>query len=283
MPKITILQGLPASGKTSFAKKQQAKDPNTKRVNKDDLRSMLDNSRWSKSNEKFILKVRDYIVSEALKDGHNVIIDDTNLAEKHITRLKEIAKETNSQVIINNDFLKVSLEECIERDLKRPNSVGEKVITSMYNQFLKPKSEFIVQDNILPLAVIFDIDGTLANMGDRSPYDWNKVNQDLPNAPVIKTLQNYQKAGYKIGIFTGRDGVCEKATKDWLAKNNITYDFFEIRPTDNTEKDSVIKRRMLGEYLGKYYIEAIYDDRDQVVEMWRSLGLQCFQVNYGNF
>ena len=74
MPKVTICRGLPASGKSTWAKKQDAV-----RINKDDLRDMLDNGKWSGKREKLVLDTRDSIMVKALRQGRNVIIDDTNL------------------------------------------------------------------------------------------------------------------------------------------------------------------------------------------------------------
>ena len=94
MPDLIMLKGLPASGKTTYAKKMidEAPKNSIKRVNKDDLRAMIDNGTWSKGNEKFILVVRDNIVMEALITGKHIIVDDTNLVPKHEERLRELAK-----------------------------------------------------------------------------------------------------------------------------------------------------------------------------------------------
>lgn len=134
------------------------------------------------------------------------------------------------------------------------------------------------------IAIICDIDGTLTKMKGRGPYDWDKVGQDEVNKPVADIVQTYGIQGVKIIILTGRDGVCEKATKEWLEKHSIFYDYFYIRPKDNTEKDIIIKRRIFEKHIkDKFNILFALDDRDQVVEMWRSLGLTCLQVDYGDF
>lgn len=289
MPKIILTKGLPASGKSTWAREQLALDSNTKRVNKDDLRAMLDNSKWSKTNENFVLKIRDFIISEALDNGNNIIVDDTNLHDKHLTRMQELAKiaKFKSTVEVNDSFLQVPLKECIARDLKRPNSVGEKVIRDMhkqafpneYRQLCSP----IEQDLLLPKAVIFDIDGTLAIMGNRSPYDWDKVDLDTVNLPVCQLLNMYKSIGYKIIICSGRDEICREKTQAWLDKYYITFDSLYMRPQGNTDKDSIVKERFLDEIVKKYYVELVVDDRQQVVDMWRFKGLTCFQVNEGNF
>jgi predicted kinase len=139
MLKILMLRGLPASGKSTYAKELLVKYPGQyKRVNKDDLRNMLDGGKWSKENEQFILVLRDLIIINVIcVQQKNVIVDDTNLAPIHLEHIKQLIG-TNAIVEVK-DFTAVPLEECIRRDKTREASVGEKVIRGMYNQFLKPK------------------------------------------------------------------------------------------------------------------------------------------------
>lgn len=146
----------------------------------------------------------------------------------------------------------------------------------------------------LPPAVIFDIDGTLAIRGDRSPYDWKKVGEDELNRIVFHHYMLWKKNIYdkcpeghgrfaKIIIFTGRDACCEEETRKWLDENIIYYEHLYMRPEGNLQKDSLIKYQMLQNIKDKYNVVMVYDDRDQVVKMWREIGLTCFQVANGNF
>lgn len=281
MKKVIILQGLPASGKSTWAKQQIDENKGMyKRVNKDDLRLMLDNGNWSQDNEKFILKIRDEIILKSLENGKHIIVDDTNLAPKHIEHIKQLIKGLAE---IEVKFFEIDIDEAIKRDLKRTISVGEKVIQDMYDRYLKPIQERYIPSINLPKAFIFDIDGTLAKMNDRSPFDWDKVNTDIINEPVVRLLDDLSKLNYNIIIFTGRDGICEEKTKKWLADNNIFYDYFAIRKTGDNRKDAIVKKEFFDEVKNKYNILGVFDDRKQVVEMWRSIGLTCYQVNEGNF
>lgn len=277
-----MTKGLPASGKSTWCKEWMAKGGNWKRINKDLLREMLDCGKWSRANEKFILDTRDALIWEAFKAGFNVMVDDTNLAEKHKINLKKIADEFGAEFEVK-DFTDVSPEVCIERDLKRSNSVGSKVIMQMYNQFLAPKPVVYSPDQTLPQAFCFDIDGTLALMGDRSPYNWSKVGLDSLNYPVFSVQRRLFEA-YTIILISGRDSVCRKETEKWLEDNNVDYHFLYMRPEGNTEKDSIVKKRIFDENIKDVYnVVGIFDDRQQVVDAWRSMGLTVFQVAPGDF
>lgn len=279
MIKVFLTKGLPGSGKSTWAKKILAEHPNSyKRINKDDLRSMLDNSKHSKDSEQFVLNVRDSLILMAIENGKHVIVDDTNFAPKHEQRIRELIKGKAELII--RDFTNVPLEICIERDLNRAKSVGEKVIRQMHRQYLAEK-EIYMEDSNLPKAIIVDIDGTLALMQGRKPFDWSRVKEDYCNKIIKKIVNSYTGS---VIIFSGRDGICKQDTIDWLHDNEIKYNYLFMRDIGNNEKDSIIKRRMFEQNIrGKYFVEYVLDDRNQVVEMWRNMGLVCLQVADGDF
>ncbi len=290
MQTVLILKGLPASGKSTYAKElvDKYKGANWKRINKDDLRAMLDNSNWSKYNEKFILKVRDHLIEQALLSGYNIVVDDTNLSPKHYKTIKDIVLKLNTyhstDIEIDTKLFDTPVEECIQRDLKRPVSVGEKVIRDMYNKYLRPDPEEIKYLSSLPDAIICDIDGTLAIMKNRGPFDWDKVDQDDYKVSVRNILLSIQDS-HKIIIFSGRDSICYEKTEDWLMCTGIPFDKLYMRPKGDMRKDSIVKKEMFDLYVrGKYNIDFVLDDRNQVVDMWRNeLGLTCLQVAEGDF
>lgn len=294
--KIILTKGLPASGKSTWAKEQTKLG--FKRINKDDLRAMLDNSLWSKSNEKFIIKTRNALVKLAIESGHSVIVDDTNLHPSHETSLIQLAVELGCAFEVKS-FLDVPLEVCLERDKKRPNYVGEAVIKRMYREHLSTPSPAIVPINpVLRNCIIVDVDGTIANnTGVRDWMDFQTVYKDAVKKEVLEVIDAFcLKHNPKIFIFSGREntGLCFGETARWL-NDKVFPDFpnfaksahnmsIVMRDERDYRKDAIVKQEMYDASVkGKFNVLAVFDDRNQVVDMWRSLGLQVFQVAEGSF
>jgi predicted kinase len=277
MKKVICYRGLPASGKDFDAKELMDKNPNKyKRVNKDDIRAMMDCGHWSEDTEQFVVKVRDSLILLALKEGKHVLVTDTNFGKKHIPHIEQLVKGLATVEI--KDFSDIPIEICIERDLKRARSVGEKVIRKMYNQFLYEKTTIKYDESdSLPHCIIVDVDGTISIMGDRSPYEWSKVCVDTINHAVRSVVNSYK--GGEIFIFSGRDGECHEATFQWLKDNDVKFHHLYLREAGNVEKDSIIKQRLFDEHIkGKYYVDFVLDDRLQVARLWHSLGLTLLRV-----
>lgn len=279
--KVLLLRGLPASGKSTYSKELVSKDHNWVRVNKDDLRAMMNNGEFSGKLEKQVIRTEREIAENALKLGKNVVIDDTNFNPTHEEYFRQLAKTYKAEFEIK--FFDTPLEICMVRDNKRLNGVGETVIRKMYNQYLKPQPAVYEHNKNLRTAILCDIDGTLAHMKVRSPYDWGRVDTDEVD-PTIKNLLDVLKDKYFIILVSGRDEVCREKTEKWLRGNDITYGMLLMRPEGDIRKDSIVKREIFENYIRDYYnIQFVLDDRNQVVEMWRSLGLKCLQVQEGDF
>lgn len=284
-----MLRGLPASGKSTYARELLSK-PNWKRINKDDLRAMLQDGKHSRPSEGFIIKSRDALVSLYLSEKFNVVVDDTNFNPIHETRLRELAKQYKAEFEIK-DF-DTSVSECIERDGQRANPVGAEVIIDMYFRWVEKKRPF---DDSKKNCYIFDIDGTLARMVNRSPYDYDKSDTDELSVDVARigvfiefynTMVSRVPGTERIDIIicSGRDEVNREMTEKWLNDKGVFYDKLYMRPKDDKRKDSIVKSEIFHTHIEPHYnVLGVFDDRNQVVDMWRLLGLTCFQVNYGNF
>lgn len=273
MKKIIMTRWLVASGKSTRAKQMVKDNPwKYKRISKDDLRAMLDEWRWSKINEKMVLKFRDEMIIESLVNWFNVIIDDTNFNPVHEQRVREIAKIYNTKVEVKE--FNTPVWECIERDSKRENPVWKDVILKMREQYVyKP----LVQDKSFPKCIIVDIDWTLAKKWDRDIYDDSKLHLDTIIEPV-KQIVNQEKD--LVFIVSWRQDSYKEQTEKWLKDNWVVFCRTFFREAWDTRCDAIVKREIYEKYFkDKFYIKFVIDDRTRVVRQWRDLWLFVFDVN----
>ena len=165
-------------------------------------------------------------------------------------------------------------------------------------------------------TIIFDLDGTLANIDSRrdismkpnGKLDWDVfaapnsiLALDKPNAPVIKMAQMFKADGFKIVIFSGRNDRGFDATVQWLNDFKVPFDLLVMRPDKFKDKswpiadgnpatpdmrfmpDEILKKKMLDAFVDINDVFLVVDDRQKVVDMWRDLGLNTFQVAPGDF
>ena len=144
----------------------------------------------------------------------------------------------------------------------------------------------ILDNPNLPFCIICDIDGTIANMQGRSPYDYSKVLSDKPDTHVIIVVETLVSNidNCQLIFVSGRPDSCRESTLVWLDKLiNVDYSLY-MRKTGDSRKDSIIKEEIYNEYVkDNYNVLAVFDDRNQTVAKWRELGLLTFQVADGNF
>ena len=140
--------------------------------------------------------------------------------------------------------------------------------------------------------VIFDIDGTLADISKRrhhiqkKPKDWDAFFRGIPQDKAIKSIVRLcnilYESGVKILLCTGRREQDRPETVKWLAQNGVQYHELILRRDDDRRSDVIVKREMLAG-LDRSKILFVVEDRSGVVEMWRSEGLVCLQCAPGEF
>jgi predicted kinase len=292
---VLVLIGIPGSGKSTFSKDFVRNNSDWIRVNRDDFRDMLKNSQTCENKiEDMITGLVNDVISSSLSRKLNVIVDNTNLKVKYINSIIDTFKYSAS---INYRVFDISKDKAIERDNNRDKKVGKLVINKMYNDYkilldsfdFQPVRKILHRPNILPDfksklkdVVIFDIDGTLALMGNRGTFDWMKVYKDDINLIVSEQVEFHKSKGREIFVVTGRDEVCRKVTEDWLELYGIEYDRLIMRPKDDFRKDTLIKKEIYeNEIVGKYNLLCVYDDRIQVLDMWYDQSIFTFNVNQG--
>lgn len=137
-----------------------------------------------------------------------------------------------------------------------------------------------------PTAWLVDLDGTLALMGERGPFEWHRVGEDLPHAPVVIAVQALAAHPGVDAILavSGRDGSARGQTVRWLDAQGVPFDELHMREPGDFRPDEVVKEELYRERIeGRFRVLGVLDDRDKVVAMWRGIGLVCFQVAPGDF
>lgn len=295
--KILILIGIPSSGKSTWAKEYVRKHENWVRINRDSFRLMLKDAQMCEPKiEDMITSLMYSTIETCLMRKQNVIIDNTNLKQKYLDEIIERFKYTAD---IEYHLFDISLAKAIERDNARDAKVGEGVIRKMYDDYKKlidgmdfstikkvENRPIVMPDfnSTLPDAVIFDIDGTLAHMKDRGPFEWHKVYKDEINRIVSEHTIFHKDMNRWVILVSSRDESCRKETMEWLDMYGVEYNMLFMRPKDDYRKDTIVKREIYqNEIEGKYNVLAVYDDRLQVLDMWYKQGIFTFNVNQGQF
>ena len=296
--KLTV--GIPASGKSTWGKEFVAKSvAEWVRICRDDYRYMMKNVGWCDFKvEQMITKLVNDAIVTSLNSGFNVLVDQTNVKAKY---LNDFISFLEDKADVTFQIFDIDLKTALERDENRERAVGKDVVERMFKEYSnlfqsnfdfskrkkktrKESASTLIRVDGNEDAVIFDMDGTLAHMRRRGPFDWMRVDEDDCDEIVREILLDHKAAGKKIIILTGRDGTALDKTKEWLEFYKIPYDYIFIRKAGDYRKDSIIKKEIYeNELKDKFNIVCIYDDRDQVVKMWRSMGIKCVQVEYGAF
>lgn len=144
---------------------------------------------------------------------------------------------------------------------------------------------------------IADLDGTITDASHREHFvntpgatpDWRgffaACANDLPVHPVITTIQVLKAAGAEIRIWTGRSDEVMETTKEWLYIHRVPYHQMVMRPAGDHSSDVSLKASWWAALpsADKARVVAVLEDRQRVVDMWRRLGVPCFQVAPGMF
>lgn len=319
--RLTILRGLPGSGKSTHAKAME-RALGAVVLSRDSMRDMLHPS----GHEGRLTPVEEHIISDTLRaiavrllgEGREVVIDATNLRDKYVREWARVAHGRGHRFDIA-DFRGTALQVCLERNAQRERQVPEEVIRDMHQRFVKGRdlqadNQRIVNEVLAGIdakpelepapeyrprlldAYIFDLDGTLAIKHEsRDIYDASKAYLDYPNKPVTDILNTLafsdctaDRVGGEVTIYcTARHEQDRAATVAWLEVHT---------PYDPEHGDLLLMRQSKGradwkekldlynEHVrGKYNVLGVFDDRNQVVQLWRELGLTCFQVADGDF
>lgn len=308
MAKLTILRGVSGSGKSTWARQQNAIV-----VSRDDLRLGLFGSDGPdyyevdrdvlRAREDYVSVVEQAAIKAALNSGKDVISDNTHTMMKYVNRVAKIGYACGAEVELR--VFDVPLNQALHRVTRRVYNGGrgvpEEAVKRQHDQLagsknatLTPPPEVIPYAGTpgKPKAFLVDIDGTLAHMRDyRGPFDWAKVGLDDADQTIIdiaNQLSDYRESTgnqrYIMIVMSGRDAVCRVETQKWLDENEVYFDYLFMRPEGDMRPDNIVKAELFDNHIrDNFDVQFVLDDRDQVVDMWRRMGLKCLQVAPGDF
>lgn len=299
--KLTIFRGLPGSGKSTEARTliQTLLKLGITAINIDrDMFRLASGFGVAPAGayEETISDTQRAIIENGLLQNWNVIESSTNLNAKFLKELVKLGVGCGAEVEIID--VNTPLEVCIERDENRRlaggHFLGEKELRAFANRVMpkgkfppKPvlapavRGEIYVPDTSKPSAIIVDIDGTVAEVNGRSPYDYTLVSTDKPKQWVIDLVKGAWENGEEIIFMSGRDTMCRLDTLKWINKYvgaTIGYSLF-MRAEGDQRLDAIVKLELFNEHIrNNYNVRYCVDDRAQVIRMYRSIGLNVLDV-----
>jgi predicted kinase len=314
MTNLTCMRAWSGAGKSTEAARI-AKRTGAVIVNRDQLRAMMLNSWWTgeREDEDRVSIAEESQVTALLRAGVSVIVDATHLETRFLRKWARLA----TRLGVDFDVVDVicDVDECKRRAYARWREPGrdfgryidpevidrqskrhpvEKWPTVTAEPFRPEPVEWIAK---LPEAILVDVDGTIAHVveGGRSNYDYTRVSEDVVDvqtAWLVRAIYDmrFTGEGPRVFIMSGRDDACREETVEWLAANDIWFDDIFMRPAGakdergNKLPDFLVKHDLFNAHIrGRYNVRFVLDDRNQVVDLWRAMGLKCLQVAPGDF
>lgn len=313
---LYIFRGLPGCGKSTKAREMQRVQGGVV-VERDEIRFTLYGTYHDPAivDEKLVSEYQNAMIDMSLQMNMNVFVSDMNLRNSYVKALIEKAWKFKQEWEVV-DLTNVPLVTCLLNNESHERQVQGKVvdrdvIRDLHARFIngqphplplyftgakveKPKLGRIpyLPTYDLPKAILVDIDGTVARMHNRGPFEEDKVGDDLPIENVMKMVEHAALADCTIVFMSGRTDGCEGDTEDWLLKHMPWLDYGDVwwelhmrrsvedrgRPDDDVKYDLFMDR-----VARRFHVLYVLDDRNKVVKMWREIGLTCAQVAEGDF
>ena len=282
--KIIVLQGPPASGKSTWARETAKAGTPYVIVNRDSIRNAR-GEYWVPDQEDYISDIEEYGVRSAINRNLIPIIDATNLNPQTIRKWEKLAKELDCEIEYKQFY--IPFKEALERDANREQSVGKKVLRKFYERYFYEQyakeigydSRLIRDANEKPDCVVIDLDGTVALHRNRLPFDWDKLGTDFFDPRMYHLIMTYVKTGVKLIFLTGRPESVRLATENWIDSNLQTDYELIMRPTNEYRSGEIVKKELWEKYVELYYNTiCVFEDSNKCVNMWRELGLLTCQV-----
>lgn len=290
MQTIIICQGLPASGKSKWAREYQSTHLNFYHIEVSYYLKQVEpdyKKRFSKSAYKKAYQVADELLYNLVEMNKDVIYDDINLDPVRLEQIKNVIAQAmgTDPYDLQVKFFDVDVNEAVRRDAGRELGVkvGKNRIIDLWRMYLEPKPVVYRPSVVKPKAVIVDLDGTLATFWRKSPYDRDFADDDV-NTTLLYLLDILYEKGFTILFTTGRSEEFESSTRKFLAQCGFTSNVQNwkllMRETGDNRPDFEVKADLYRmEIEPEYSVMCAFDDRPQVKKLWVSLGIFVFDCN----
>lgn len=289
--KIIILIGPPCSGKSTWVKEYQGGHPDAAVTCRDTIRYEVGGGVYTMEHEDKVNEIEDKECNEALSAGKTLIVDGTNLNPKYLTKWYDLAEKYGYEIENKHFYVpyKVAMERSEKRKAEGGLYVNKKIMQSFYKRYYKEEFEKEITDYRIfntaefltgrEFCVISDLDGTLAMHTGRTPFEWDRINEDRIDERLRTILLSMQRSGVKVIFITGRPESAIEATKTWLDEHFGNDYILFMRKEGDFSKGDVYKKEIYENHVKqKYDVLCVYEDSNRCVEMWRNEGLLTLQV-----
>lgn len=283
--------GISGSGKSTYVKEHAT--PNSVIINNDSARrrfvginqedNLWDYYKFDKNVESQVKSEINDLINYGFQYKKDLWIDNTNLTAINNERLKERLEQLGYEVCFHNLNTSSNINRYLYRNQQRINKLQPSVINDQYiRACINNYVDFETSDRVQARIALVDIDGTVAIKCDRSPFEYNKADNDTPNQYVIDTinaLYETKRIDY-IQFLSGRESYSYELTRNWLIRHGFDMNKHRLlmRKTKDCRRDSIIKNEIYESCLKQNNIKYLFDDRNQVVDMWWDNKLPVFHV-----
>jgi predicted kinase len=267
-----VTRGLPASGKSTWAKQWVVAAPNRVRVN---IREELFGKDYKQNGdaENKVSEIENNRLHAALRSKKSVVSDNMHLNPRFLKNFHKMAAQYGLK-LAHRDF-PIDIEEAKRRNAARDRVVPPEIIDKIAREQLGPNGEFHYFDGdytprpfIAPeekglMAAGFDLDGSLSDTRSITHFVKGKYrNFDMfhrssfftpPNPEVVQILRDAQANGLAVLGTTARGEAYREVTELWLNNNDIILDNLFMREEGDFRPDYEVKSDMLRDKIKPYY------------------------------
>jgi predicted kinase len=298
---LHLVRGLPASGKTTWARALVAsrRPGSILRVNRDDLRRSMADPAYSSpvdAVERRISAAEWRLVRSTLLDGLDVVIDATNLRAGVARRWLALAEACGATWHVED--VVADLEECVRRDAARPGPerVGEETLRDLHARFLDPvtgRPAPLAPPPRLgsaggapyrpvpgtPLAVLVVVEGALT---EREPADPDHP-EDVPVAAAVTVLTALAAAGHRVVALSARPEEERTAVASWLVRHvPVPLEALLLRPPGTRRGEAAVALGLFDDHVrDRYTVAAVLEGRPRRAAPWRAVGLTVLGLAEG--